>query len=98
MGARRQAQAPSPGSAGAPAAPADWQQVHSEQQATLQAATAQLQAAKAHNASLQEEVDRLSSEVRETGQASELQRQMREVNCSMMLALFMLMRVHWLSE
>lgn len=73
----RQAQAPSPSGA----APADWQQVHGEQQAALQAVTAQLQAAQEHNASLQEEVDRLSSEAREAGQASELQRQMREVMC-----------------
>ena len=82
MGACRQAHAPSPSTAASDAAPADWRQVQSEQQATLQAVTAQLQAAQEHNASLQEEVDRLSSEVRETGQASELQRQFREVtNC-----------------
>ncbi len=55
------------------------QKAHKEQSAALQAATQQLSAAQEHNGSLQEEVDRLSSAARESSQASDLQRQFREV-------------------
>ena len=53
--------------------------VHSEQSAALQLVTDQLRAAQEHNASLQDELDTLSSNVREASQASDMQHQIREV-------------------
>lgn len=49
------------------------------QKAAVQEATAQRQAAEDRARRLQQEVDRLSSELQEAGPASDLQRQFREV-------------------
>lgn len=68
-----------PAACGSAADLAALQKLHSEQSAALQSVTEQLRAAQEYNASLQDEVDRLSSNVVGSSQASDMQRQFREV-------------------
>lgn len=65
-----------------------------EQGAALQEAAAQRQAAEDWARRLQQDVDRLSSELHEAGPASDLQRQFREVTAPRSSLLFVLVLAH----